>query len=84
MLVAIGSADDPEPLIADARWYGEILLAPRGNGGFGYDPLFFVPETGCAAAELPLAEKNRISHRGRAMAELARRLSGAIGSFATR
>ncbi len=75
VLVAIAHADDPEPLIADARWPGEILLQPRGSGGFGYDPLFFVPECGCTAAELPVEQKNRISHRGRAMAELARRLS---------
>jgi XTP/dITP diphosphohydrolase len=75
VLVAVAKPDDPEPLIADARWPGEILLQPRGSGGFGYDPLFFVPERGCSAAELSPEEKNRISHRGRALAELARRLS---------
>ena len=80
VLVAIAHADDPEPLIAEARWSGEILRAPRGAGGFGYDPLFYVTECGCTAAELAPAEKNLISHRGRALAELARRLAaGKVG-----
>jgi len=74
VLVALRAADDPEPLIADARWHGEILEKPRGSGGFGYDPLFFVPAEGKAAAELDVSVKNRISHRGLALAELARRL----------
>jgi XTP/dITP diphosphohydrolase len=74
VLVALRSAEDPEPLVADARWYGQVLDVPRGSGGFGYDPLFFVPELGVSAAELPADEKNRISHRGLALAELARRL----------
>jgi XTP/dITP diphosphohydrolase len=75
VLVAVASADDPEPLVADARWQGEILQSPRGSGGFGYDPLFLVPERGCTAADLPAEEKNRISHRGRAMRELVRQLA---------
>jgi XTP/dITP diphosphohydrolase len=75
VLVAVRSAEDPEPLVADARWYGEILREPRGSGGFGYDPLFFVPECGCTAAELSAEHKNRISHRGLAMRDLARRLT---------
>ena len=75
VLVAVRSADDPEPLVADARWHGEILREPRGSGGFGYDPLFFVPDCGCAAAELTAEHKNRISHRGLAMRELAQRLA---------
>jgi XTP/dITP diphosphohydrolase len=75
VLVAVASADDPEPLVADARWQGEILRSPRGSGGFGYDPLFFIPGWGCTAAELPVDEKNRISHRGQAMRDLARRLA---------
>lgn len=75
VLVAVAQPDDSEPLIADARWPGEILRRPRGSGGFGYDPLFFVPERGCSAAELSAEEKNRISHRGRALAELTRRLT---------
>ncbi len=75
VLAAVRSADDPEPLIADARWHGEVLLQPRGSGGFGYDPLFLLPELGKTAAELDPAEKNRISHRGQAMAELARKMA---------
>jgi XTP/dITP diphosphohydrolase len=75
VLVAVASADDPEPLVADARWPGEILQSPRGSGGFGYDPLFLVPERGCTAAELSAEEKNRISHRGLALRELVRQLA---------
>jgi XTP/dITP diphosphohydrolase len=75
VLAAVRSADDPEPLIADARWHGEVLLQPRGSGGFGYDPLFLLPELGKTAAELDPAEKNHISHRGQAMAELARKMA---------
>jgi XTP/dITP diphosphohydrolase len=74
VLVAVRSADDPEPLLADGRWHGEILREPRGSGGFGYDPLFYVPECSCTAAELTAERKNRVSHRGLAMRELARRL----------
>jgi XTP/dITP diphosphohydrolase len=74
VLVAVRSADDPEPLLADGHWHGEILREPRGSGGFGYDPLFYVPECGCTAAELTAERKNRVSHRGLAMRELARRL----------
>ncbi|MGZ8981803.1 MAG: non-canonical purine NTP pyrophosphatase, partial [Burkholderiaceae bacterium] len=75
VLAAVRGIDDPEPLIADARWHGEVLLQPRGSGGFGYDPLFLLPELGKTAAELDAAEKNRISHRGQAMAELARKMA---------
>jgi XTP/dITP diphosphohydrolase len=75
VLVAVASADDPEPLIAEARWSGEILAQPRGEGGFGYDPLFLLRELGRTAAELPPDEKNRVSHRGQAMRELARRFA---------
>jgi XTP/dITP diphosphohydrolase len=75
VLVALRSANDPEPLVAEGRWHGEILESPRGSGGFGYDPLFFVPTEGKAAAELEPAVKNRISHRGLALAELAHRLA---------
>ena len=67
-------ADDPRPLSADAAWHGEIIDARRGAGGFGYDPYFFLPEYSCTAAELDAAEKNRISHRGRALALLLDRL----------
>ena len=66
-LVLLRHADDPAPLIATGRWYGYILDAPRGDGGFGYDPVFFDPERGVTAAEMPAGEKNRVSHRGRAL-----------------
>ncbi len=70
------ASDDPEPLIADARWHGEVLDCSRAaRGGFGYDPLFLLPDLGKTAAELDPAEKNRISHRGQAMAELARKMA---------
>ncbi len=62
-LVALRSADDPEPLIAVGRWAGEILEAPRGNSGFGYDPLMFIPALGQSVAELAVDVKNRASHR---------------------
>jgi XTP/dITP diphosphohydrolase len=62
-LVAVRSADDPEPLIAFGRWDGEVLQAPRGEGGFGYDPLLWIPSLSASVAELPAAEKNRVSHR---------------------
>jgi XTP/dITP diphosphohydrolase len=74
VLVAVRDAADPEPLIAQARWLGEIVDRPRGSGGFGYDPLFLLPDLGCTAAELAADVKSRISHRGRAMARLARQL----------
>jgi XTP/dITP diphosphohydrolase len=76
-LVALRSADDPEPLIAVARWPGIIALAPRGANGFGYDPYFFLPDLGQTAAELAPAHKNRVSHRGKAMALIARELAQA-------
>jgi XTP/dITP diphosphohydrolase len=61
---------DPLPLVAEGIWRGEIAVAPRGVNGFGYDPLFLLPELGKTAAELDPAEKNRISHRGKALARL--------------
>lgn len=69
-LVAVRSAEDPEPLIAMGRWAGEILVAPSGEGGFGYDPLMFIPAAGRSVAELSAAEKNAISHRALAAADL--------------
>jgi XTP/dITP diphosphohydrolase len=62
---------DPVPLLGFGEWHGQILEAPSGTGGFGYDPVFFVPEHGCSAAELPAGVKNGISHRARAMAAIA-------------
>jgi len=70
LLVLVRGPDDPRPLVAEALWHGEIARAPRGTGGFGYDPLFLVAGTRKTAAELAPAEKNRISHRALA----ARRL----------
>lgn len=66
-LVRLNSADDPAPLIVTGTWRGRILETPRGEGGFGYDPLFFDTRLGVSAAELPLVEKNRVSHRGQAL-----------------
>ena len=73
-LVLVRSATDPRPLIADGEWHGEILTAPRGQAGFGYDPLFLVPELGQTSAELGEALKNTLSHRGAAMRHLLDRL----------
>ena len=69
-LVALRRADDPEPLIATGRWEAEVLDAPRGAGGFGYDPLVFVPALGASVAELDAATKNAHSHRALAAARM--------------
>lgn len=76
LLVLLRSPNDPIPLIAEGRWRGSILRAPRGALGFGYDPLFYVREQNCTAAELPPEKKNRLSHRGQAMQILLRQLGG--------
>ena len=73
-IAMVRHATDPAPLVAIGRWDGRILDAPAGSGGFGYDPLFHVAAHGCSSAELPPAVKNRISHRGRALASLVRQL----------
>lgn len=70
VLVAVRHADDPEPVIAEGRWYGEVIDTPAGNGGFGYDPHFYLPELRKTAAQLTADEKNAISHRGQAMVKL--------------
>lgn len=70
VLALLRHADDPRPLICQATWEGRILPAPQGDGGFGYDPVFYLPEHQCSAAELPKDIKNRLSHRGQASAEL--------------
>jgi XTP/dITP diphosphohydrolase len=75
VIVLVRHADDPEPLIAEGRWHGEIIASPRGEGGFGYDPYFFLPALNKTAAELPAQEKNQISHRGKALMELAAKLA---------
>ena len=68
--MAVRSADDPEPLVAVGRWFGEILTAPVGSGGFGYDPLMFIPALGRAVAELGSDVKNDHSHRAIAAAQM--------------
>ncbi|NZA28197.1 RdgB/HAM1 family non-canonical purine NTP pyrophosphatase [Luteimonas sp. SJ-92] len=78
VIVVLRHAHDPRPLIAEGSWRGRILEAPRGTGGFGYDPVFLDPGSGLSAAELEPARKHRISHRGRALAALRPLLSGAF------
>jgi XTP/dITP diphosphohydrolase len=74
LLVLLRHAGDPEPIIAEGAWHGTIVDAPRGNGGFGYDPYFLDATTGLTAAELPLERKNELSHRGIAMRALIARI----------
>ena len=78
-LVAVRSADDPEPLVAVGRWEGEILTQAHGEGGFGYDPLMFIPALGKTVAQLSAAQKNAHSHRALAAAQLVRLLREAWG-----
>lgn len=73
-LVAVRSADDPQPLVAMGRWAGVILPAPRGDAGFGYDPLLFIPELQRSVAELSPAEKNSRSHRGLASRDMLKQM----------
>lgn len=75
VIVLTRRADDPQPLIAEGEWHGEVILEPRGSDGFGYDPYFLLPELGLTAAELDAGHKNRISHRGQALAALASKLA---------
>ena len=74
VLVLLRHANDPQPIIADGAWHGTVVDAPRGNGGFGYDPHFQDDTTGLTGAELPLARKNALSHRGKAMRRLLARI----------
>jgi XTP/dITP diphosphohydrolase len=74
VLVFVRHADDPQPVIADGRWNGEMIATPRGQGGFGYDPYFWIPELEKTAAELSSEEKNRVSHRGQALRALIEKL----------
>ena len=74
LLVLVRHGDDPQPLVAEGEWHGEIIDQYRGEGGFGYDPLFYVPAEKATAAELSAEVKNRLSHRGQAMARLLERL----------
>ena len=70
VMVLVRHVDDPQPIIADGSWHGQIIPQPRGNGGFGYDPHFYLPELGMTSAELPLEQKNKISHRSQALIRL--------------
>jgi len=74
VLVFVRHADDPQPVIADGRWNGQIIDTPRGQGGFGYDPYFFIPALNKCVAELAPEEKNKLSHRGQALRALVEKL----------
>jgi XTP/dITP diphosphohydrolase len=74
VLVLLHHADDPQPLIAEGEWHGEIALRPAGDGGFGYDPLFWLPQLGKTSAQLEREQKHAISHRGKALRVLLERL----------
>jgi XTP/dITP diphosphohydrolase len=76
VIVLMRHPQDPQPLIAEGEWQGEVLRAPRGSGGFGYDPLFLDPLLGQTGAEFAPEHKNRISHRAKALAILVERLAG--------
>ncbi|MFT0213605.1 RdgB/HAM1 family non-canonical purine NTP pyrophosphatase [Pseudomonas sp. F1_0610] len=75
VLALVQHADDPLPIICEGLWQGQILQAAKGEHGFGYDPLFWVPETQCSSAELTPEQKNQLSHRARAMQLLKKRLA---------
>ena len=75
VLVYVRSSDDPQPVIADGKWLGEIIDVPKGENGFGYDPHFWIPELQRTAAELPPEMKNSLSHRGKALRALMEKLS---------
>lgn len=77
LMVYMRHGEDPTPLICQGTWEGRILSAPRGENGFGYDPVFYVPGEDCSSAELPAATKNRLSHRGQALRALVRHLGDA-------
>ncbi len=79
-IVLLRHAGDPQPLIAEGVWEGRILEAPLGDGGFGYDPIFFDPALDACAAELPPEVKNKVSHRGRALARLRELMTGWHGT----
>lgn len=75
LMVYMRHAEDPTPLICQGTWEGRILFEPRGENGFGYDPIFYVPTHDCSSAELPSEVKNRLSHRGQALQKLLQALS---------
>ncbi|MEM7564108.1 MAG: RdgB/HAM1 family non-canonical purine NTP pyrophosphatase [Pseudomonadota bacterium] len=75
VIVLMRHAKDPSPMICEGSWEGVIQLEPKGEGGFGYDPYFYLPQYGCTSAELSAEEKNRISHRGKALQQLKQNLT---------
>lgn len=75
LLVYLRHPEDPTPLICQGTWEGRIAFKPEGDNGFGYDPLFYIPELDCSSAQLDKVQKNKISHRGKAMAQLLKTLS---------
>ena len=75
-LIAIRNPLDPAPIVVEGRWYGEISKELKGNQGFGYDPIFFLKELGCTAAELDRRKKNNLSHRAKAFKDLIREIDG--------
>lgn len=79
VIVLVRHANDPQPIIVDSSWHGEIVEQPRGSGGFGYDPYFYLPELDKTSAELSAQQKNKISHRGQALAKLLKILQA--GNF---
>jgi len=80
VIVLVRHAGDPEPMISEGRWHGQIIDAPRGGSGFGYDPYFYLPAWGRTAAELTPEEKNAVSHRGQALAALVAQLRTVMGN----
>jgi XTP/dITP diphosphohydrolase len=83
-LVLMRHADDPMPLVCEGVWEGRILEAPRGQGGFGYDPVFYDPLVGLSAAEMDLGSKHRVSHRGQALMKLRWALASGRTAYALR
>lgn len=77
LMVYVRHAEDPTPIICQGEWQGTLLREPSGENGFGYDPIFFVAEKGCSSAELAADEKNRLSHRGKALQCLVQQLAKA-------
>jgi XTP/dITP diphosphohydrolase len=78
VLVFVRHADDPQPLIAEGEWHGEIVDTPCGENGFGYDPYFWVGEKGCTAAQMAADDKNAMSHRGKALQQLIGQLKSRL------
>jgi XTP/dITP diphosphohydrolase len=80
VLVLVRHANDPQPSVAQASWWGQLTLQPQGASGFGYDPYFYLPDQGCTAAQLSAAEKNSLSHRAKAMRHLVEQLQSELAN----